>query len=182
MLLVFEWTGTDTSTSAYTFILQDNLIFDKLTLKNVQLMCRSNKLQEDWSTPSRKMKAPLYLDMDFTGAHDIAHMMPATFTDSSGRTNTVSNNLVAIGTATDDGADDSIFGLPQRDINLPVISHRTEWPKYKELTLSIQHRSVETEGTFGDIAAMDGTHWDNGCRVVVTFEAEGGFQSVQTVA
>ena len=182
MLLVFEWTGTDTSTSAYTFILQDNLIFDKLTLKNVQLMCRSRNLQEDWSTPARKMKAPLYLDMDFTGAHDIAHMMPATFTDSSGRTNTVSNNLVAIGTATDDGADDSIFGLPQRDINLPVINHHTEWPKYKELTLSIQHRSVETEGTFGDIAAMDGTHWDNGCRVVVTFEAEGGFQSVQTVA
>ena len=182
MLLVFEWTGSDTSTSAYTFILQDNLIFDKLTLKNVQLMCRSNKLQEDWSTPSRKMKAPLYLDMDFTGAHDIAHMMPATFTDSSGRANTVSNNLVAIGTATDDGADDSIFGLPQRDINLQVINHRTEWPKNKELTLSIQHRSVETEGTFGDIAAMDSTHWDDGCRVVVTFEAEGGFQSEQTVA
>ena len=61
MLLVFEWTGTDTSTSAYTFILQDNLIFDKLTLKSVQLMCRSRNLQEDWTTPSRKMKAPLYL-------------------------------------------------------------------------------------------------------------------------
>ena len=182
MLLVFEWTGTDTSTSAYTFILQDNLIFDKLTLKSVQLACKSNTLQEDWTTPSRKMKAPLYLDMDFTGSHDVAHMMPATFTDASGRANTVSNNLVAIGTATDIDQDDSGLGYSQRDINLPVINHRTEWPKYKELTLSIQHRSVETEGTFGDIAAMDGTHWDNGCRVVVTFEAEGGFQSVQTVA
>lgn len=184
MLLVFEWTGADTTgTSAYTFKLQDNLIFDKLTLKSVQLLCRSLNLQENWSTPvSRKMKAPLYLNMDFVGGHDIAYMMPATFTDLSGRVNTVSNSLVAIGTSTDDAQDDSIFNPSQRDINLPVINHRTEWPKGKELTFSILHRSVETAGTFGPVAQMDNRMWDRACRVVVTFEADGGFQSEQTVA
>ena len=187
VLLVFEWTGQDTATSSYTFKLQNSLNFTALTLKDVHVTAHNDALSEQWddaavgveAPATRDMTAPLYLSMNFTNDYDVAHFMPGTFSDGSGRVNTVSNSRVDIGHAL--AATGSTIGR-MRPLDYPVITHETHWEAGKEITLGIQYRSVETPGIFDDISDMTDSVWDNSCRVAVTFEAEGGGnQTAQTL-
>jgi hypothetical protein len=96
MLLNFEWSGADTTGSGYTFKLQDPLNFSKLVLKSVAVYSSESSL--DGLTP-------LYMNMNFIGQNN-ALFSPATYGDSSGRVNDVSNARIPVCTINE-------LGIPQ---------------------------------------------------------------------
>ena len=81
MLMQVELCGQNTSTASYTFKLQQSLNFSALKLKDVQIVCGNDLLQESWAyaiagvdSPTRTLTAPLYLKLEtWVGTHVFAH-------------------------------------------------------------------------------------------------------------
>eukprot|EP01047_Picozoa_sp_COSAG01_P044338 COSAG01_NODE_3999_length_5446_cov_4.154853_3_plen_166_part_00 len=165
MLLNFEWSGADTTGSGYTFKLQDPLNFSKLILKSVAVYSSESSL--DGSTP-------LYLNMNFLGQNN-ALFSPATYGDSSGRVNDVSNTRIPVCTINE-------LGIPQA-LNVVLLDGETHFEHEKELTFSLDTRTIGADPfSYGSIAAMSGSDFTDDMRVVVTMETVGGSQAPQSAA
>ena len=88
MLLQFELDGQSCDAASYTFKLQHALSFSRLTLRTVSIQCGNDKLAQIWSygtvgvtydgtDGTRKLTAPLYLDMSsFLDSTHTAHYLP----------------------------------------------------------------------------------------------------------
>ena len=165
MLLNFEWSGADTTGSGYTFKLQDPLNFSKLILKSVAVYSSYSSL--DFLTP-------LYLNMNFLGQSN-ALFSPATYGDSSGRVNDVSNTRIPVCTINE-------LGTPQA-LNVVLLDGETHFEHEKELTFSLDTRTIGADPfSYGSIAAMSGSDFTDDFRVVVTMETVGGSQEPQSAA
>ena len=163
MLLNFEWSGADTTGSGYTFKLQDPLNFSKLILKSVAVYSSYSSL--DFLTP-------LYLNMNFLGQNN-ALFSPATYGDSSGRVNDVSNTRIPVCTINE-------LGTPQT-FNVVLLDGETHFEHEKELTFSLDTRTIGADPfSYGSIAAMSGSDFTDDFRVVVTMETVGGSQAPQS--
>ena len=163
MLLNFEWSGADTTGSGYTFKLQHPLNFSKLILKSVAVYSSYSSL--DFLTP-------LYLNMNFLGQNN-ALFSPATYGDSSGRVNDVSNTRIPVCTIND-------IGIVQQ-LNVVLLDGETHFEHEKELTFSLDTRTIGADPfSYGSIAAMNGSEFTDDFRVVVTMETVGGSQEPQT--
>ena len=160
MILQFEWSGTDTPGSGYTYKLQTPLNFSKLILKSVAVY------MIDGDGPEGHI--PFYLAMDFLGQNH-ALLSPAEYEDGSGRVNTVDNKLLALG--------DMGFTQP---FDLTLIDRETHFEHGKELSFDLQFRSVSEEGELGAIQSLG--EGFAAMRAVVTMEAVGGSQEPQSAA
>jgi hypothetical protein len=158
MILQFEWSGTDTPGSGYTYKLQTPLNFTKLILKSVAVY----KLGGD----GPEGHVPLYLAMDFPGQNH-ALLSPAEYEDDSGRVNDVDNERIALG--------DMGFTQP---FDLTLIDGETHFEHGKKLSFDLQFRSVSEEGELGSIQSLG--EGFAAMRAVVTMETVGGSQEPQT--
>jgi hypothetical protein len=163
MLLNFEWSGADTAGSGYTFKIQDPLNFSKLILKSVAVYGSESSL--DGLTP-------LYLNMNFLGQNN-AFFSPATYEDSSGRVNDVSNTRIPVCTINE-------LGRPQM-LNVVLLDGETHFEHGKKIIFSLDTRTIGSEPfSYGAIEAMSGSDFTDDMRVVVTMETVGGSQAPQS--
>ena len=164
MILQFEWNGADTTGSGYTFQLETPLNFTKLVLKSVVV----------YGSSSLDASTPLYLNANFLGQHH-ALLAPATFSDGTGRVNSVNNDRIAVGTIGD-------LGVVQQ-LDLVLIDGESHWEHGKELVMSLSHRAVDSETlAYGAITALGGSDFTDDMRVLVTFETVGGSQAPQSAS
>ena len=156
MLLQFELDGQNAALphtgpgGEYTFKLQHALSFSKLTLRTVSIQCGNDKLAQIWSYSTvgvtydgtdgtRKLTAPLYLDMSsFLDSTHTAHYLPTGHPHGSNRTHVCSNGVVDISHAMP-SAGSSLEQGKLRAFDYPLISGETHWPAGKQLTFALKH-------------------------------------------
>ena len=174
MLWTLEFTGDNSSTGAYTFRVLRNMTFKSAKLHSVQVVVGNDSLSQSWQytdagdMPTRTVYAPLYVRIGGFGHEDLLHQEAG------------SEAAVALPIGTAQLATAPTDGL--RRLDFPLTDRVHHWPAGHQVSVELLKRSVETAGTYGAIASLTNTEFDEASRVVVVLELEEGPEYASNVA
>ena len=150
------------------------MTFKSAKLHSVQVIVGNDSLSQSWQytdagdMPTRTVYAPLYVRIGGFGHEDLLHQEAG------------SEAAVALPIGTAQLATAPTDGL--RRLDFPLTDRVHHWPAGHQVSVELLKRSVETAGTYGAIASLTNTEFDEASRVVVVLELEEGPEHATNVA